>query len=141
MTAFQFRTGKEFSFDKVFGLYSDAGWTAYTSERETLERAIDNSLFVLTAWSGDQLVGLLRAVGDGETIIYVQDILVLESFRRQGIGRELLTQTLERFKNVRQIILMTDKTNETILFYESCGLTRTENLQLQTFIKQKSHDQ
>ncbi len=96
MTAIQFRTGTDFSFDKVLALYNDVGWTAYTSHSETLEQAINQSLFVLSAWSGEQLVGLLRAVGDGATIIYVQDILVLQSFRRQGLGKQLLTQLLNK---------------------------------------------
>lgn len=138
MTTIQFRIGTELSFDKVISLYSDAGWTAYTSDRETLEKAINSSLFVLTAWNGEQLVGLLRAVGDGESVVYVQDILVLQTFRRQSIGRKSLTHLFEKYSNVRQIVLMTDNTNETISFYESCGLTKTENLKLQTFVRLKT---
>jgi GNAT superfamily N-acetyltransferase len=135
MTAIQFRTGTDFSFDKVLALYNDAGWTAYTSQSETLEQAINQSLFVLSAWSGEQLVGLLRAVGDGATIIYVQDILVLQSFRRQGLGKQLLTQLLDKYSTVRQIVLMTDNTSHTTSFYERCGFTKTENLKLQTFAR------
>ena len=141
MTTIQFCTGTDFSFDKVDALYSDAGWSAYTSDKDTLEKAINNSLFVLTAWSGEQLIGLLRAVGDGLTIVYVQDILVLQSYRRQSIGRQLLMQLLEKYSTVRQIVLMTDNTNETTSFYERCGLTRTENLQIQTFVRLMTNDQ
>jgi len=39
---------------------------------------------------------------------------------------------LEQYSTVRQIVLMTDNINETISFYERCGFTRTEKLQLQT---------
>jgi GNAT superfamily N-acetyltransferase len=140
MIAIQFRIGTAFSFDKVVSLYNDAGWTAYTSDRETLQQAISNSLFVLTAWSGEHLVGLLRAVGDGVTIIYVQDLLVLQSFRRQSIGRQLLTKLLDKYSSVRQLVLITDNTTDTTSFYESCGLTKTENLKLQAFVRLKSHD-
>jgi len=140
MIGIQFLTGAAFSFDKVLSLHNDAGWIAYTSDRAIFERAINKSLYVLTAWSGEQLVGLVRAVGDAETIIYVQDILVLESYRRQGIGKQLLTKLLEQYSTVRQIVLMTDNINETISFYESCGLTRTEKLQLQTFVRLNKHD-
>ncbi len=138
MTAIQFRTGTAFPFHQVVSLYNDAGWTIYTSDPATLEIALNSSLFVLTAWSGDQLVGLVRAIGDGVTIIYVQDILVLKAFRRQHIGRQLLTQLLEKYSHVRQIVLMTDSTDQTISFYENCGFTKTEQLQLQTFVRIKS---
>ena len=138
MTDIQFRTGENFSFDKVFALYDQVGWTAYTADKVVLEQAINNSLLVLTAWSGQQLIGLLRAVGDGLTIVYVQDIIVAPDFRRQKIGRQLLSQLLEKYSSVRQIVLMTDNTNGTTSFYESCGLTRTENLRLQTFARLKT---
>lgn len=35
-------------------------------------------MYVLTAWSDDKLVGILRIVGDGYTIVYIQDLLVLK---------------------------------------------------------------
>ena len=42
-----------------------------------LKNAINNSLKVLTAWDDEKLVGLIRVIGDGYTIIYIQDILIL----------------------------------------------------------------
>lgn len=124
-------------FQKVIDLYDNAGWTAYTSDPETLQQAINNSLFILTAWSGQQLVGLLRAVGDRLTIIYIQDIIVLESFRRQGIGKELIKRTLDKYENVRQILLLTDEQPNTISFYKSVGLQQTKDLKLTSFIRLK----
>ncbi|WP_430038931.1 GNAT family N-acetyltransferase [Peribacillus simplex] len=40
----------------------------------------------MTAWDDDKLVALIRVVGDGQTIIYIQVILVLENYQDQGIG-------------------------------------------------------
>lgn len=124
-------------FQKVLDLYDNAGWTAYTSDPETLQQAINNSLYFLTAWNGQQLVGLLRAVGDGLTIIYIQDIIVLDSFRRQGIGKELIKRTLDKYENVRQILLLTDEQTNTISFYNSVGLQQTKDLKLTSFIRLK----
>jgi ribosomal protein S18 acetylase RimI-like enzyme len=132
-----YSTTKEIDFQKILALYNNAGWSTYTSHPETLQQAINNSLYILTAWSGQQLVGILRAVGDCHTIIYIQDIIVSESFRRQGIGRELIKQTLERYKNVRQILLLTDEQANTIAFYESAGLQQTKDLKLTSFIRIK----
>ena len=68
--------------EELLELYADAGWTAYTDHLDRLERGVAASLAVYTAWEGDALVGLLRAVGDGETILYLQDLLVRSSHRR-----------------------------------------------------------
>ena len=121
-------------FQHILDLYNDAGWTAYTSNPDNLKQAINNSLYLLTARSGSKLVGLLRAVGDGLTIIYIQDIIVLKSFRRQGIGKKLVNQTLKKYENVRQILLLTDEQPDTIMFYEKVGFQQTKELKLTSFI-------
>ncbi|OQJ78092.1 GNAT family N-acetyltransferase, partial [Leuconostoc pseudomesenteroides] len=56
-------------------LYNSVGWFAYTKTRVNLMAAVTNSLMVVSAWADNQLVGLVRVVGDGQTIIFIQDIL------------------------------------------------------------------
>lgn len=58
-------------------LYNDAGWVAYTDDLPALRTALENSLYLLCVYEEEELVGLLRAVGDGVSILYIQDILVL----------------------------------------------------------------
>ena len=108
--------------EQLFALYSDVGWTAYTRDMDCLERAVAASLAVFTTREGDRLVGLLRCVGDGETIVYIQDVLVLAAYQRRGLGRRLMVACLERYREVRQKVLLTDDTEETAAFYRSCGL-------------------
>lgn len=74
--------------EAVRRLYDDAGWIAYTCDMDALERALRASLYLVCAYDGDALCGLLRAVGDGQTILYIQDILVLQQYRRHGIGQD-----------------------------------------------------
>lgn len=67
-------------------LYNSVGWFAYTNTRVNLLAAVANSLMVVSAWADNQLVGLVRVVGDGETIIFIQDILVDPKFQSQQVG-------------------------------------------------------
>lgn len=108
---------------QVLNLYTDANWMAYTKDPEQLMQAIENSLDVVTAWDGDTLVGLIRTIGDGQTILYIQDILVLKTYKRQGIGKQLLQQVLGKYPHIRQKVLLTDDTEETRGFYEAMGFT------------------
>ena len=75
------------------------------------------------AISFEEIFPLYGAVGDGYSILYIQDIIVLPEYQRQGIGTQLLRQTLEHFKEVYQIILTTDSELKTIAFYEANGFT------------------
>lgn len=102
-------------------LYEDAEWEYYLKDLKLLEEAYINSLEVISAWDGEQLVGIIRAVGDGLTILYIQDILVLETHQRRGIGRQLLSRMLNTYAHVRQTVLMTDNRPETVAFYDSMG--------------------
>jgi ribosomal protein S18 acetylase RimI-like enzyme len=129
------REEKEINRLSLLGLYSDAGWGAYTAHPDLLVEAVRNSLYVVSAWQGDTLAGLLRVVGDGLTIAYVQDILVLREYRRQGMGTALMNRALERFNNVRQVVLLTDDTEETRRFYESLGFESCDKGILISFVR------
>lgn len=135
MSIISYQTHKQIPLQSLLQLYLDAHWTAYTKAPEVLQQAVQNSLFVLTAWHENQLVGLLRVVGDGLTIVYIQDILVLKAYKRQKIGTILIAQTLEKFKDVRQKVLLTDDTEETRGFYESLGFESCDKGNLVAFVK------
>ena len=111
----------KFKADEILQLYTQVGWTAYTEDMPALERGYKNSLLVLAAYENGELLGIVRVVGDGTTIVLVQDILVYPARQRQGIGTALLKAVLERYKNVRQIQLVTDNTPKTVAFYKSLG--------------------
>jgi GNAT superfamily N-acetyltransferase len=77
--------------DELLDLYGSVGWSVYTRDPERLERALAGSDLVATARDADGLlVGLVRTVGDGATICYVQDLLVRPDLQRGGVGRALV---------------------------------------------------
>ncbi|MGL5640770.1 MAG: GNAT family N-acetyltransferase, partial [Paraclostridium sp.] len=90
----------------LVNLYNNVGWSSYTNDIDTLIKSIENSLKVISVWDKDELVGLIRVVGDGYSIIYIQDILVLDNYQRLGIGRKLISIILDEYKNVRQKVLL-----------------------------------
>jgi len=118
----------EFKKDEIWQLYTQVGWTVYTENMTALERGYKNSLLVLAAYENEELLGIVRVVGDGATIILVQDILVYPQKQRQGIGTSLLKAVLERYADVRQIQLVTDNTPKTVAFYQSLGFVELEKL-------------
>ena len=121
--------------EDVLPLYEAVGWTNYTTKPEMLKAAFENSLHVLAAFNEEGiLVGVLRAVGDGVSILFIQDILVTPEYQHQGIGTKLLQQTLEKYKNVYQIQLATDNSMKTISFYESNGFTSLTSLNCVSFM-------
>ena len=119
----EIREYTDFNIDEIRRLYSEVGWTAYTENMPALEQGYKNSMTVLAAYEDDELLGIIRTVGDGFTIVFIQDILVFPEKQRQGIGTALLKAVLDRYPNVRQIELATDNTPKTIAFYKSLGFS------------------
>lgn len=119
----EIREYTEYSRDEIQRLYSQVGWTAYTEDLNALEQGFKNSLLVLASFENDELLGIIRVVGDGFTVILVQDILVFPQYQRQGIGTALLKAVLDRYSHVRQIQLVTDNTPQTVAFYKSLGFS------------------
>lgn len=124
-----------FHLEEIVNLYRSVGWTNYLDRVDVLESAFEHSLCVLGAYDGDSLVGFIRAVGDGQTIVFVQDIIVLPEYQRQGIGTLLLQAILDKYQDVYQLELLTDNTEKTKAFYRSLGLTASDELGCLAFIR------
>lgn len=117
----EIREYKEYKEDEIKRLYTEVGWAAYTDNMEALEQGYKNSLLVLAAYENEELLGVIRVVGDGYTVVFIQDILVFPDKQRQGIGTTLLKAVLAKYPDVRQIELTTDNTPKTLAFYKSLG--------------------
>ena len=133
-----FEESSDINKEELYALYNDAGWTLYTNDIDRLKDAVANSLQTITARSDGKLVGLIRCVGDGKTIIYIQDILVLREYKRCGIGTRLVDIVLKKYHDVRQIVLLTDDTEEVKEFYRSLGFSEAGNMKLVCFVKIRS---
>ena len=120
---------------EILALYASVGWTAYTDHPEALKRGFEKSLLTLAAYEGDALLGLIRLVGDGETVIFIQDLLVCPEHQRKGVGTALVKAVLNRFSHVRQIELATDDTEKTKAFYRSCGFLPMKEIGCCGFMK------
>lgn len=119
----------------ILYLYNDVGWSSYTKDIDSLIKSIKNSLKVISVWDKDLLVGLIRVVGDGHSIIYIQDILILQKYQNRGIGKRLIEIILDKYKNVMQKVLLTHKEEKNILFYKKVGFSMAEEFGCVSFVK------
>lgn len=131
--AITFTYNKDIDREQLKHLYNDVKWHAYTKDIRLLQEAISKSLDVICAWNGKELIGLIRIVGDGLTIVYIQDILVLNAYQNQGIATNLMQQVLHKYKNVRQKVLLTEEAPDVRHFYEKNGFQSCDKGSLVAF--------
>ena len=100
------------SINDVLHLYQAVGWTNYTNQPQMLEKSLAHSLAIYVARDGEKIVGLVRLVGDGFSSVFVQDLIVLPSYQRQGIGSNLMKEALGDYKDAYQVQLVTEETEK-----------------------------
>lgn len=113
----------EYNEEEILSLYNSVGWVNYTNNLEMLRGAYENSLKIMGAYENEKLLGIIRVVGDGHSVVFIQDLLVYPEYQRYGIGTALLKYILQEYKNVYQKHLLTENSEKTIGFYKSLGFS------------------
>ena len=71
-----------------------------------IEGMLNNSNLIVSAWCGDQLVGIARSVTDFHYACYLSDLAVDRKFQKQGIGLQLQQVTKQQLQPKCKLILI-----------------------------------
>jgi ribosomal protein S18 acetylase RimI-like enzyme len=101
----------------VLRLCEAEGWHSFPQDPPLARRALAAPGVVsLVALEGGELVGFARLLGDGTLDAYLCELVVAETARRRGVGRELVTEAFPRSGARRLDLLAADGSEE---FYRS----------------------
>ena len=125
----------QYSEAEILPLYKAVGWSNYYEHPEMLKKAYAGSLCTLAAYEDETLTGIIRCVGDGYSILFIQDILVYPEHQHKGIGTALMKAVLEKYPHTYQIELATDNTEKTVSFYKSLGFRPMQDIGCCGFMK------
>ena len=92
---------------------------------DRLVQAMENYETVYTAWDGRKLVGLICAMDDGIMTAYVHYLLVHPKYQHLGIGRQLVEQIKDTYRDYLRLVLVAY--HDEMGFYESCGFQKAED--------------
>jgi aralkylamine N-acetyltransferase len=78
--------------EAIVALYQAGGWWHESREnRDRIEAMIGGSFcFMIARLAEGNIIAMGRVISDGASDAYIQDVVVLPPYRRQGIGRELI---------------------------------------------------
>ncbi|WP_053957482.1 GNAT family N-acetyltransferase [Inediibacterium massiliense] len=110
-----------------------------TKNLSKTEIALKNSLFIVSLWDKDRLIGFGRIVGDQGITYVVSDIMVDPDYQRQGLGK-IIMKEIDSYleQNTDQhpyVCLIANKPADTLYskfgfeYVEpnSCGMKRKQN--------------
>jgi len=91
----RYKTGNDLHLDALIELYkaSTLGERRPIDDRERMASMLRHANLVVSAWDGDLLVGVSRALSDFSFVTYLSDLAVRQSHQKQGIGQELIRRT------------------------------------------------
>lgn len=119
-----YREIHEFGIDDLKDLFLSVEWSSGHFP-EKLQIAMRNFETVISAWDGDNLVGMICAMDDGIMTAYVHYLLVRPEYQDRGIGKELVSRVKEIYDNYLRIVVV--GYDEEIGFYESCGFEKADD--------------
>lgn len=71
-----------------------------------MQGMVENSNLLVSAWQGEQLMGIARSMTDFHYACYLSDLAVDQACQRQGIGRQLLALTQQALGPKCKLILV-----------------------------------
>ena len=81
----------------------------YEGRFEALHYAVTHSDYIVTAWDGIKLVGILRSTGDYIFSQYINNFLIDEDYNGKGIGSKMLDAYLEAVEDVMDVYIITGR--------------------------------
>lgn len=103
-------------------IFSSSGIKRPLNDLSRLKKMLDNSNLVITAWDGDNLVGVARAVTDFSYCCYLSDLAVNKEYQKQGIGHELVAETQKQIGEECNLVLLAAP--ESMEYYPKIGFDR-----------------
>lgn len=88
-------TADEFNYltDKV-------GW----GMRETtiVQEALNNTLYSISVYDNDKIIGFGRIIGDKTIFLYIQDVMVIPEYQNKHIGTQIMDKLIKQINIYKQ---------------------------------------
>lgn len=121
----QYKTGLIPTTDEIIEVYNSSGLNRPTTDASRIAAMFANSNLIVTAWDGDLLVGISRALTDFHYCCYLSDLAIRKEYQKQGIGKELVRLTKEAIGPLSMLLLLSAPT--AMEYYPKIGMDKLDN--------------
>ncbi|MBO0959711.1 GNAT family N-acetyltransferase [Neobacillus sp. MM2021_6] len=120
-----FRIGTAVTAEELSDVFERSGIRRPVDDLPRLQRMIEHSDLLITAWDEQTLVGVARAVTDFSYCCYLSDLAVNKDYQKKGIGKELVRLVQEQIGEEVTLLLLSAPT--AMEYYPQIGFNKVEN--------------
>ena len=113
-------------------LYDAVGWGSY--DEKVSEKALANTMYSVSVYDDDKIIGYGRIIGDGICFLYIHDVMVIPKYQNKKVGSQIMNKLLEKVNLIKRenpyvrVYLGASKGKEK--FYERFGFITREDANL-----------
>ncbi|WP_078546800.1 GNAT family N-acetyltransferase [Litchfieldia alkalitelluris] len=120
-----FRVNSSITPTELSNVFKESGVKRPSEDLLRLKRMIENADILISAWDGEKLIGIARAITDFSYCCYLSDLAVNKEYQKQGIGKELVTLVKENISDEVTLLLLSSPT--AMNYYPRIGFERIDN--------------
>jgi GNAT superfamily N-acetyltransferase len=106
MTDITYRTDAPVTAAQVVEVFRSSGLNRPVDDPGRIAQMLRHGNLIITAWQGDNLVGIARSLTDFCYCCYLSDLAVRHEFQHQGIGKKLIELTKEKVGQKTTLLLL-----------------------------------
>ena len=111
--------------DQLAEVFRASGIRRPVEDKTRLEKMLKHADILVTAWDGERLVGVARALTDYSYCCYLSDLAVDEGYQHRGIGKQLVNEVEREISEEAALILLASPI--AMDYYPKIGFNRIEN--------------
>ncbi len=120
-----YKTNAKLEAHELSDLFKASGIKRPVEDLNRVKNMIDNSNLLVTAWDGEKLVGIARALSDFSYCCYLSDLAVDKEYQNQGIGHELVNEIKKLIGDESNLVLLSAP--EAMEYYPKIGFEKAGN--------------
>ena len=82
-------------------LTDQVGWGV--RDENIVKEALDNTLYSVSIFDDDKIIGYGRIIGDKTIFLYIQDIMVIPEYQGKKIGTMIMNSLLDKVNEYKKI--------------------------------------
>ena len=118
-------TNKPLHTTDIINVYQSSGINRPIDDAERITEMYANSNLVISAWDGEQLVGVARSLTDFSYCCYLSDLAVNMEYQKHGIGKRLIELTKDAMGERSMLLLLSAPT--AMDYYPKIGFDTVTN--------------